>query len=235
MADGVSQPPAAFQPSAEIVEAQREIVETFSLFDDWTDRYQHIIDFGRQAPPFPEDWKTEANRLHGCQSQVWIVTEQRGDRLHFAATSDSAIVAGLISILLAVYSDRRPADILATPPDFIKEIQLAEHLSHPQQRPARDGAADPSAGGGGNGRGGRRHLELTRPGCSRRPRTACFDARVSVAELSPDPVERQVVVLEEIDQLGVEMAVRVDAIIADSQNMDGLGVVERGLVGAGRA
>ncbi len=129
MADGVNQPPVAFQPSAEILEAQRDIVETFSLFDDWTDRYQHIIDFGRQAPPFPEAWKTEANRLHGCQSQVWIVTEQRDERLHFAATSDSAIVAGLISILLAVYSDRRPADILATPPDFIKDIQLAEHLS----------------------------------------------------------------------------------------------------------
>lgn len=129
MADRVNSVSAKLEPSAEIVAAQCEIVETFSLFDDWTERYQHIIDCGRQAPEFPAEWKVEGNRLRGCQSQVWIVSERRGDRLHFAATSDSTIVAGLIAILLAVYSDRRPADILATPPDFIKDIQLAEHLS----------------------------------------------------------------------------------------------------------
>lgn len=117
------------QPSEEILAAQRELVETFELFDDWTDRYQYIIDLGREAPPFPEEWKREEYRLHGCQSQVWIVSEQQGGRLHYAATSDSSIVAGLIAILLKVYSDRRPADILATPPDFIKDLQLAEHLS----------------------------------------------------------------------------------------------------------
>lgn len=117
------------EPCAEILDAQRELVETFELFDDWTDRYQYIIDLGREAEPFPEEWKVEENRLHGCQSQVWIVTERRGDRLHYAATSDSTIVAGLISILLKVYSDRRPADILATPPEFLEELQLAEHLS----------------------------------------------------------------------------------------------------------
>ncbi|MEX2482627.1 MAG: SufE family protein [Gammaproteobacteria bacterium] len=117
------------EPCAEILDAQRELVETFELFDDWTDRYQYIIDLGREAEPFPEEWKVEENRLHGCQSQVWIVTERRGDRLHYAATSDSTIVAGLIAILLKVYSDRRPADILATPPDFLERLQLAEHLS----------------------------------------------------------------------------------------------------------
>jgi cysteine desulfuration protein SufE len=117
------------QPSAEIIEAQREMIETFQYFDDWTDRYQYIIDLGREAKDFPEEMKTEQNRLHGCQSQVWVVTEQRGDRLHYSATSDSSIVAGLIAILLAVYSGRRAADILATPPDFIAELQLAEHLS----------------------------------------------------------------------------------------------------------
>ena len=120
---------ASGPPAAEIIEAQREIVETFELFDDWTDRYQHIIDLGRQAEPFPEAQKTEENRLHGCQSQVWIVTEERDDRLYYAATSDSAIVAGLIAILLAVYSGRRPADIINSPPDFVAELELAEHLS----------------------------------------------------------------------------------------------------------
>lgn len=117
------------QPSEEILAAQRELVETFELFDDWTDRYQYIIDLGREAPPFPEECKREEYRLHGCQSQVWIVSQQQGERLHYEATSDSSIVAGLIAILLKVYSDRRPADILATPPDFIKDLQLAEHLS----------------------------------------------------------------------------------------------------------
>ena len=86
------------QPSQEILLAQQEMVETFQFFDDWTDRYQYIIDLGRQAEAFPEACKIEQNRLHGCQSQVWIVTERRGDRLHYAATSDSTIVAGLIAI-----------------------------------------------------------------------------------------------------------------------------------------
>ena len=117
------------EPSPEILEAQREIIDTFAIFDDWTDRYQYIIDLGREAPVFSEEWKTEGNRLHGCQSQVWMVTARRGERLHYEATSDSTIVSGLIAILLKIYSDRRPADILATPPDFVKDIQLAEHLS----------------------------------------------------------------------------------------------------------
>lgn len=131
MADGVGETGAGrdIEPSAEILEAQQEIVDTFALFDDWTDRYQYIIDLGRDAATFPDEWKTEENRLHGCQSQVWMVTERRDDRLHYEATSDSSIVAGLIAILLQVYSDRRPADILATPPDFVSRIELAEHLS----------------------------------------------------------------------------------------------------------
>lgn len=124
-----SSTPKSLAPAEEIVTAQAEIVETFKLFADWTERYQYIIDLGRQAAPFPDAWKVDKNKLHGCQSQVWIVTERRGERLHYAATSDSAIVAGLIELLLQVYSDRRPADILATPPDFLQDIQLAEHLS----------------------------------------------------------------------------------------------------------
>ena len=121
--------PDSLTPAGEIVAAQADIVDTFKLFEDWTERYQYIIDLGRQAPPFPEEWKVDKYKLHGCQSQVWIVTERRGERLHYSATSDSAIVAGLIELLLQVYSDRRPADILATPPDFLQDIQLAEHLS----------------------------------------------------------------------------------------------------------
>ena len=116
-------------PSAEILETQNEIVDTFSIFDDWTDRYQYIIDLGKELQDLSPDLKTEENRLKGCQSQVWIIPESRGDRLHFSATSDSAIVCGLIALMLKVYSDRLPADIIATPPEFIARIELESHLS----------------------------------------------------------------------------------------------------------
>ena len=115
--------------AAALVAAQDEIVETFGVLEDWSDRYQYIIDLGRQAPPFPAACQIEEYRLKGCQSQVWIVTEMKDGLMHIAATSDSAIVAGLIALLVRVYSDRRPADILATPPDFIHKIQLDDHLS----------------------------------------------------------------------------------------------------------
>ncbi len=115
--------------AAELVAAQEEIVDTFSLLDDWTDRYEYIIDLGKQLPPFPEEYKTEAYRLKGCQSQVWIRTDLVDDALQIRATSDSAIVAGLIALLLRVYSGRRPAEIIATPPDFIRRIDLEAHLS----------------------------------------------------------------------------------------------------------
>ena len=117
------------EPSAEILAAQAEIVDVFSLFDDWTDRYQYIIDLGRKLPDLPPELKTEENRLKGCQSQVWIVTQNKDGRLHYDAISDSAIVSGLIALMLQVYSDRRPADIVATPPEFIKQIELEDHLS----------------------------------------------------------------------------------------------------------
>ena len=115
--------------AADLNAAQQEIVETFGLLDDWTDRYQYLIDLGRQMPAFPEECKTEQYRLKGCQSQVWIKTDLKDGLMHILATSDSSIVAGLIALLLRVYGERRPADILATPPDFIRQIQLDEHLS----------------------------------------------------------------------------------------------------------
>lgn len=115
--------------SPEILNAQKELLEMFSIFDDWTDKYQCIIDFGRQAESFPEEWKTDVNKLDGCQSQVWMVTSQKGECLNYLATSDSAIVSGLIAMLLSVYSNRKPADILSTPPEFIKDLDLSDHLS----------------------------------------------------------------------------------------------------------
>jgi cysteine desulfuration protein SufE len=109
--------------------AQEELVEDFGLFDNWMDRYQYLIDLGRRLPEFPESDRIDANRIRGCQSQVWFVAEKKGDRLEFRAISDAAIVSGLIALLLRVYSGRRPEDILSTPPDFVAALELEEHLS----------------------------------------------------------------------------------------------------------
>ena len=114
---------------SEVQAAQQEIVEEFSLFEDWMDRYQYIIDLGRRLPEFPEDLRNDANRIRGCQSQVWFVPEQRDGRLYFRAISDAAIVSGLIALLLRLYSGRDPQDILDTPPDFVQALQLESHLS----------------------------------------------------------------------------------------------------------
>ena len=110
-------------------EAQLAIKEEFGFFGDWSERYQYLIDLGRKLPAFPEEWKTEENRLLGCQSLVWIVPQGNADRLDFNAISDSAIVSGLIYLALRVYSGRSAAEILATRPDYIGDIGLAKHLS----------------------------------------------------------------------------------------------------------
>lgn len=109
--------------------AQREIAEEFAFFSDWTERYQYLIDLGRKLPPFADDRKTETWRVHGCQSMVWLVPE--GDALHltFQASSDSAIVSGLIALVLRVYSGRSAQEIVATEPTFIDTIGLGKHLS----------------------------------------------------------------------------------------------------------
>ena len=115
--------------SNEVYAAQQEIIEEFTLFDDWMDRYQYLIDLGRRLPEFPAELRTEENRIRGCQSQVWFVADKIDGRLNFRAISDAAIVSGLIALLLRVYSGREPRDILDTPPDFVEALQLEEHLS----------------------------------------------------------------------------------------------------------
>ena len=108
---------------------QQELVEEFSIFDDWMGRYEYVIDLGKELPEFPEEWKTEENRIKGCQSQVWLNMQMQGDQLHIDGTSDAAIVKGLVAIVLKVYSDRNPQDILNAKPDFIKDIGFTDHLS----------------------------------------------------------------------------------------------------------
>lgn len=110
-------------------DAQEELLEELGFFDSWMERYQHIIELGRNAPDFPDEWRIEDNRLRGCQSQVWLKSWQDEGRLFFLAISDSAIVSGLAAILMRVYSGRRPAEIVETPPDFIAGAGLDRHLS----------------------------------------------------------------------------------------------------------
>lgn len=115
--------------SNEIAVAQEELIADFELFEDWMDRYQYLIDLGRRLPEFPEELRTEENRIRGCQSQVWFVAEQKDGRIEFRAISDAAIVSGLIALLLRLYSGRYPQDILDTPPEFVSALQLESHLS----------------------------------------------------------------------------------------------------------
>ncbi|MBB6244077.1 cysteine desulfuration protein SufE [Rhodanobacter sp. MP1X3] len=115
--------------TASAADAQREIAEEFAFFGDWTERYQYLIDLGKQLPPFPDDWKTEEHRVHGCQSMVWLVPSGEATNMHFDAISDSAIVSGLIALVLRVYSDRSAQEIVDTQPEFIGTIGLAKHLS----------------------------------------------------------------------------------------------------------
>lgn len=118
-----------FPLEASAAEAQAAIAEEFALFADWAERYQYLIDLGRKLPALADEWKTDAHRLHGCQSMVWIVAEGDAARLDFHAGSDSAIVSGLIYLALRVYSGRPAAEILATSPEYIASIGLAKHLS----------------------------------------------------------------------------------------------------------
>ena len=115
------------EPSA--AEAIAAISDELEVFDDWMDRYQFIIELGRKLPVFPEQWMDDAHRVPGCQSRVWMEATQHDGKLWFAAVSDAAIVAGLLALLLRVYSGRTPDEIIATDPVFLKDLGLLEALS----------------------------------------------------------------------------------------------------------
>ncbi len=107
----------------------QEIVDEFEFLDDWMDRYQHIIDLGRKLAAFPPEFQTDEYKVRGCQAQVWLQSEHCKGLLHFRATSDAAIVCGLVAILLRAYSGFEPKTILEAGHRFIDEIGLREHLS----------------------------------------------------------------------------------------------------------
>ncbi|WP_405378381.1 SufE family protein [Nonlabens sp. Asnod3-A02] len=114
---------------ASIQEIQEEIVEDFSMFDDWMQRYEYMIDLGKSLPLIDESLKTEDRIIKGCQSKVWVNAELIDSKIAFTADSDAIITKGIIAILIRAWSGQKPADIIAANTDFIDEIGLKEHLS----------------------------------------------------------------------------------------------------------
>ena len=112
-----------------IKEIQEEIIEEFSMFDDWEERYQYMIDLGKTLPLIDEQYKTESNIIKGCQSKVWVHAEMNDDKVVFTADSEAIITKGIIAILIRVFSDQHPKDIIDADTSFIDEIGLKEHLS----------------------------------------------------------------------------------------------------------
>ena len=112
-----------------IIEAQQELTDAFAMFDDWMDKYQYIIDLGAELPEMPAELKIDDNVFHGCQSLVWLTSATDGDKLRLQAASDSAIVRGLIYMLLSLYNGRSAREILENPPEFINTVGLQRHLS----------------------------------------------------------------------------------------------------------
>ncbi|MDA3876203.1 MAG: SufE family protein [Halothiobacillus sp.] len=106
-----------------------ELIEEFAFFDDWTDRYQYIIDMGKQLPAFPPEKQDDAHKFHGCQSQVWFDYAWQNNHLKLQGTSDATIVKGLIALLFRVYNNQTALDILATDTDFLDQLGLKTHLS----------------------------------------------------------------------------------------------------------
>ena len=112
-----------------IREKQEEIIDEFSMFDDWMQRFEYIIDLGKNLPLIQEEFKTEDNIIKGCQSKVWLKGEQNNDAIVFTADSDAILTKGIIAILIRVFSNQKAMDILNADMDFIDKIGLKEHLS----------------------------------------------------------------------------------------------------------
>lgn len=112
-----------------IKDIQEEIIDEFSMFDEWDERYQYVIDLGKTLPLIDEKYKTDENIIKGCQSKVWLHAEQQDGEVVFTADSDAILTKGIIAILIRVFSHQKPADILEADTAFIDEIGLKEHLS----------------------------------------------------------------------------------------------------------
>jgi len=113
----------------DLQQAQQDIISDFSLFDNWLDRYQYLIDLGKALEPLDEAEKTDDILLHGCQSRVWLIIEGNADVMTIRANSDAAIVSGLIALLIRVYSGASAQQIQNSQAEFIAAIGLQQHLS----------------------------------------------------------------------------------------------------------
>ena len=112
-----------------IVDVENEIIDEFSVFEDWMDKYEYIIELGKGVPVIDQDRKTEANLIKGCQSRVWLSSEFRDGRIWFAADSDAIITKGIISLLVRVFNGRTPQEILSSDFSFVEKIGLKDNLS----------------------------------------------------------------------------------------------------------
>ncbi len=108
---------------------QDEIIENFDFFEDWDDKYAHIIEMGKELQPLAEKYKTDDNIIKGCQSRVWLNAEMEGENLLFSADSDAIIVKGLVAMLLKVFSNHTPDEIMSSDIYFMEKIGMANHLS----------------------------------------------------------------------------------------------------------
>jgi cysteine desulfuration protein SufE len=108
---------------------EEEITDEFSLFDNWEDKYEYIIDLGKKLEPLSSEFKTEENKIKGCQSQVWLVADEHDGRIFFKADSDAVIVKGLVSMLIRVLSGHTPGEIINAKLDFINKIGMTTHLA----------------------------------------------------------------------------------------------------------
>ena len=112
-----------------IEDIQNEIIDEFSMFEDWEERYQYMIDLGKDLPLIDDQYKTDSNIIKGCQSKVWVHAEMKDDNIEFTADSDAIITKGIIAILIRTFSNQHPKDIIDANTDFIDKIGLKEHLS----------------------------------------------------------------------------------------------------------
>ena len=110
-------------------EAEKDVVETFSMYEEWLDKYEYLIDLGKNMEPYPEEKKTDDRLIKGCQSRVWLDYRMEEGRLYFNADSDAIITKGIISLLIGIYSGRTPQEIAGSDFSFIEKIGLKENLS----------------------------------------------------------------------------------------------------------
>ncbi|MDC3365885.1 SufE family protein [Flavobacteriaceae bacterium] len=112
-----------------ISEIQEEIIDEFNLFDDWMERYEYLIELGKSLPLIDDQYKIEENIIKGCQSKVWLYSKMNDSKINFTADSDAILTKGLVALLLRVFTNQTPKDILAADTIFIDKIGLREHLS----------------------------------------------------------------------------------------------------------